>query len=243
MKKLNDFKYGKSITIVILFVVLFSECGKKEEVEPSLDVSTFTVKGGQIWGMLDVKKADDVVERGVVISDIPGVTVDNNKNSTANIIQVDDYIYVFNDLPLNTNYYLKGYTKSKKGVIKYSNERIFATECLEIDSIVPGILSNASTQISIYGRNFGSSNSDNTVTFQGDCVIGGKVSKSTSTASSTLLTVDVTNLFYSSSCNVYVSVDNASDTCTKGGGILSKIDKTSSAGYSFSYSDILKLNL
>lgn len=233
MKNLKEINFEKTFVIVTFFSLLFSMCGKKEEVEPSLDISSFKASGGQIWGEFKVDKADDVADRGVVISLSSGATFDNNMNSVAKISLIDNY-YIFNDLKLDTTYYIKGYTKSKKGIVKYSNEMPLKTECLQIDSIAPVNLVQTTTQITIYGKNFSNNLSDNTVTFKGDCINGSIISLTPTSGTSNSLVINVSGMFKTGSCDFYVFVDKPGDDCDAGGSILSKIDKSSS-GYTFHY--------
>jgi hypothetical protein len=233
----------KSSTILLILVVLsllFNGC-KKEEVEPTIEMKDFVVAGGQIWGQLNVTKADDVAEKGVVIGLTSSPTKDNNNNSASVITTADD-IYVFNELQLSTTYFVRGYTQSKKGVIKYSNELSFTTKCIEIDSIVPSHVTSATTQIIIYGRNFSSTAIDNIITIEGDCVNGTTVTKGPSLATATTLTVDVTNVFIASTGDVFVSVDKTGDACTAGGSILSKIITISPTHHTYEYSGKIQCN-
>ena len=184
---------------------------------------------------------EDVAEKGVVIGLSPSPTNDNNSNSTSRII-IDNSFYLFDDLPLETTYYVRGYTKTEKGKIKYTEEKIFTTECLEIDSIIPRNVTSATTQIIIYGRGFSSTAMDNTITFE-DCLSSGStVVKTPSGATSTSLTVNVTGVFANSTCgSSYVKVDKTGDACGPHTGI--SILKKSGNTYLYSDSGVLQVGL
>ena len=220
-------------TILVLAVsILFNGC-KKEEVEPDIDVSGFAARGGQISGGVKFFKTDDVAEKGVVIGLTPEPTIDNNNNSTAQIVNVADN-YLFNELALETTYYLRAYTKSKKGKIKYSDERTFQTFCLEIDSITPKIITGSTAELKIYGRNFSSNAMDNTITLDSDCS-SSDIIVGPSSATSTMLTIDLSIVSLpSSNCSLSVYVQKGgTDVCSGyNGGIISEL---SGSAYIYSY--------
>ena len=159
----------QNVIILSLVAFTFGACKKKVTYQAYSFNATSSVEGGDVSFNGNANTGSDpVLDCGVILASSSGATIDNalQKVSLGQIstTPTNAFFTTFSHLPLNTTYYLKGYVKDDKGYT-YSNEQIQTTHCMTVDSIIPKTTITSSTNFVIWGKNFGTTATNLSVTF------------------------------------------------------------------------------
>ena len=161
----------QNVIILSLVVCAFGACKKKDTYKA---YRFFSVSSGATGGDIEFNGSadsgtDPVLDCGVIMGATSGVTIDNaaQKISFGAISSVsvnNAFNATFKHQNLDSTYYTKAYIKDDKGYT-YSTEFTVITGCMTVDSIIPKTTVTSSTNLVIWGRNFGTVSSNIVVTF------------------------------------------------------------------------------
>ena len=164
----------QNVIILSLVAFAFGACKKKDTYKAYRFFSVSSGANGADVGFNGSADTgtDPVLDCGVLIGTTSGVTIDNaaQKISFGAISSVsvnNAFNATFKHRNLDSTYYTKAYIKDDKGYT-YSNEFTVTTACMTVDSIIPKTTVTSSTNLVIWGRNFGTTASNIVVTFQND---------------------------------------------------------------------------
>ena len=161
----------QNVIILSLVAFAFGACKKKDTYKA---YRFFSVSSGATGGDVGFNGSadtgtDPVLDCGVLIGTTSGMTIDNaaQKISFGAISSVsvnNAFNATFKHQNLNSTYYTKAYIKDDKGYT-YSTEFTVITGCMTVDSIIPKTTVTSSTNLVIWGRNFGNVASNIVVIF------------------------------------------------------------------------------
>ena len=160
----------QNVIILSLVVCAFGACKKKDTYKAyQFSVGFAGTYGGDVgFNATASNGSDPVLDCGVLLGTTPGVTIDNAYKKIdlgqINVGYPNDFGTYFYHQNLDSTYYVKAYIKDDKGYT-YSNESAVTTACMTVDSIIPKTTITSSTNLVIWGRNFGNVASNIVVTF------------------------------------------------------------------------------
>ncbi|HEY8400890.1 MAG TPA: IPT/TIG domain-containing protein [Cytophagaceae bacterium] len=154
----------RTLVVFVSIGLVIGGCGNDDDVEKSYiigDISLSEVGGkGYANSHISTKGSNSRKETGFIFGTSEGVSIDNYTNKFPVIDSLsfngtDFFSGYYYGLNLSSNYYVKAYLVDEKDKTFYSNPYSFTTGCIAVDSITPRT-GGANTNITVYGKNFGS---------------------------------------------------------------------------------------